>query len=111
MKKRKAKINYINEGLSKNLSSANININITNTRNDTNKYILPKISLNKGEETNEYLTVDMGAGQIGTTNDTGGGIYNESDVLKNNENNEEKPHVVKVYRKNKLNSSEINKKS
>ena len=98
--------------LSKNLSTSNIIYANTHTRNDTKKYILPRISLNKGEEINEYLSEDIEPGKIGTTNDTGGGLYNENEGgNNNNENNEEQPHVVKVYRKNKLNNSEINKKS
>ena len=105
--------NLYKKRLSKNLSCNNINYSNINTRNDIKKYILPKISLNKGEELKENLSMDMGEGQIGTTNDMADGdLYNESEKLKNNnENNEEQPHVVKVYRKNKLNTSEINKKS
>ena len=98
--------------LSKNLSCSNMNNTNIYSRNDLKKYILPKISLNKGEETNEFSSVDIGQRQIGIVNDIGGDLYHESEGLKNNnENNEEQPHVVKVYRKNKLNISEIKKKS
>ena len=105
--------NLYKKRLSKNLSSTNFNNSNIHTKNDIKKYILPKISLNKGEELRENLSMEIGDGQIRTTNDMGDGdLYNESEKIKNNnENNEEQPHVVKVYRKNKINNSEINKKS
>ena len=97
--------------MSKNLSSVNINNTNINT-NINNKNILPKINLNvnKGENLNSNLSMDIDGAGVGTTNESGGAI-NESEGLKINiENNEDQPHVVKVYRKNKINSSEMHKK-
>ena len=93
--------------LSKNLSSLNIN----NTGNSTNKNnILPKISIGKGDDNNVNISMDLDVGGIGTTNESGG-IINESEGLKINiEHNEDQPHVVKVYRKNKNISGDIQKK-
>ena len=97
--------------LSKNLSSANINSTSINT-NINNKNILPKINvnINKGENFTSSLSMDLDGAGIGTTNESGG-ANNESEGLKINlEHNEEQPHVVKVYRKNKINIGEMNKK-
>ena len=93
--------------LSKNLSSLNIN----NTGTNANKNnILPKISIGKGDENNVNISMDLDAGGIGTTNESGG-IINESEGLKINiEHNEDQPHVVKVYRKNKNLNGDIQKK-
>ena len=96
--------------MSKNLSS--VNINNTNINTNNNRNILPKINVNvnKGENLNSNLSMDIDGAGVGTTNESGGAI-NESEGLKINiENNEEQPHVVKVYRKNKINSSEMHKK-
>ena len=95
--------------MSKNLSSANINNTNINTSNN-NKNILPKINVNKGENYNSNLSVDLEVGGIGTTIESGG-ANNEGEGLKINlEHNEDEPHVVKVYRKNKNSSSETQKK-
>ena len=98
--------------LSKNLSSANINsTNININSGNNNKNILPKISVNKGENLNANLSMDLEAGRIGTVNESGG-VNNESEGMKINlEHNEDEPHVVKVYRKNKNNNIETQKKS
>ena len=108
--------NLSKKRLSKNLSSININNNSCmniKTRNDLgNKNMLPKISFIKGEDNKDYnanLTMDVDNGGIGAINDLVNQPY-ESET-KNNENNEEQPHVVKVYRKNKLNISDIQKKN
>ena len=96
--------------MSKNLSS--VNINNTNINTNNNRNILPKINVNvnKGENLNSNLSMDIDGAGVGTTNESGGAI-NESEGLKINiENNEDQPHVVKVYRKNKINSSEMHKK-
>ena len=92
--------------MSRNLSNANI----INTPN--NKNILPKIpnSNSKGDNLNINLSLDMDAGGIGTTNESGG-VNNDNEGLPINiEHNEDQPHVVKVYRKNKVNNSETQKK-
>jgi hypothetical protein len=98
--------------LSKNMSS--LNINNTATNNNINKHnILPKIPLNKGEENNAFLSMDLDVGGTGNINDSSGanGANNESEGLKSNvEKSEEQPHVVKVYRKNRNNSGDIHKK-
>ena len=98
--------------LSKNMSS--LNINNTATNNNISKHnILPKIALNKGEEYNAFLSMDLDVGGTGNINDSSGvnGANNESEVIKSNvEKNEEQPHVVKVYRKNRNNSGDIHKK-
>ena len=98
--------------LSKNLSSANIHSTNINTGKAGNKNILPKINTNKGEEFNGNLSVDVNAKNSGETNEYGS-LINNSDDTKYNinaEKNEDQPHVVKVYRKNKLNTSDSHKK-
>ena len=98
--------------LSKNLSSANIHSTNINTGKAGNKNILPKINTNKGEEFNGNLSVDVNAKNGGETNEYGS-LINNSDDTKYNinaEKNEDQPHVVKVYRKNKLNTSDSHKK-
>ena len=104
---------YINKRrLSKNLSSANIHSTNINTGKAGNKNILPKINTNKGEEFNGNLSVDVNAKNSGETNEYGS-LINNSDDTKYNinaEKNEDQPHVVKVYRKNKLNTSDSHKK-
>ena len=97
--------------LSKNLSSANIHSTNMNQGNISNKNILPKISVNRGEESNGNLTLDMDNGANGITNEYGN-MVNDSEGLKYNiENNEDQPHVVKIYRKNKVNTVDSQKKS
>ena len=98
--------------LSKNLSSANIHSTNINTGKAGNKNILPKINTNKGEEFNGNLSVDVNAKNSGEINEYGS-LINNSDDTKYNinaEKNEDQPHVVKVYRKNKLNTSDSHKK-
>ena len=98
--------------LSKNLSSANIHSTNINTGKAGNKNILPKINTNKGEEFNGNLSVDVNAKNSGETNEYVS-LINNSDDTKYNinaEKNEDQPHVVKVYRKNKLNTSDSHKK-
>ena len=95
--------------MSKNLSSANINNTNINTSNN-NKNILPKINVNKGENFNSNLSMDLEVGGVGTTNESGGANIEGEGLKINLEHNEDEPHVVKVYRKNKNNSIEVQKK-
>ena len=96
--------------LSKNLSSANIHSTNINAGRIGNKNILPKINANKGEEFNGNLSVDVKNG--GEMNEYGNLVNNSDDTknIFNVENNEDQPHVVKVYRKNKVNISDSHKK-
>ena len=96
--------------MSKNLSSANIHSTNINTSN--NKNILPKItnSNNKADNFNINLSMDIDVGGIGTTNESAG-LNNDNEGKINLEHNEDEPHVVKVYRKNKIINNETQKKS
>lgn len=91
--------------ISKNLSSANIHSSNINTGKTANKNILPKINTNKAEEFNGNLSVDINAKNGGEENEIGNIANNKDDTRYNinAENNEDQPHVVKVYRKNKIN--------
>ena len=104
---------YSKRRLSKNLSTANIhniNINNINTGNNTNKNILPKITFNKAEDLNVNLSMDNDSSDNKKINESEG-ANNENEKLKINvDHNDYQPHVVKVYRKNKGNISEIHKK-
>ena len=102
----------------KNLSGANIFNSQSNSRNvntnETNKNdAFPAIRLNKAAEknSNEYMSVDL--------SDNGSNKINESTNL-NNDNNlikddiikkSDEPHVIKIYRKNKLKTIDFNKKA
>ena len=107
-----AEKNMSKRRLSKNLSSANIHSTNINAGRTANKNILPKINTNKGEDFNGNLSMDINAKNGGESNEYGN-LVNNSDDIKNNsnvENNEDQPHVVKVYRKNKVNTGDSHKK-
>ena len=100
---------YSKRRLSKNLSSANIH-NI-NSGSYTNKNILPKITFNKGEELNSNISMDMDAKDNKKINELENGNDEKEKLKIIIDNYENQPHVVKVYRKNKGNNNEIQKKS
>ena len=54
--------------------------------------------------------MDIDVGGIGTTNESAG-LNNDNEGKINLEHNEDEPHVVKVYRKNKIINNETQKKS
>ena len=99
---------------SKNLSAVNINNTNINSRNvntnETNREVFPKIALNKNQENNNgYLSMDIIDNGNNLKNSDANGINSDNEKI-NMEKEQNQPHVIKIYRKNKFKNFEINKK-
>ena len=117
-----------NRRFSKNLSSANVYTHI-NSRNNNNTStnnnrldIFPKINLNRRHENNnnnnnnsnsninDHISIDFGEnGKNMKINESN--IQSENEKMKDNTSRRyDEPHVIKIYRKNKIKSIEMNGK-
>ena len=99
---------------SKNLSSVNIYSPKINSRNvNTNESnineIFPIIRLNKGFEKNknEYMSVDLSDNKINESSNVNNDNTNiREDIMRKSD----EPHVIKIFRKNKMKTIDVNKK-
>jgi len=114
-----------NRRFSKNLSSANVYNTHVNSRNSitnttSKNEVFPKISLNKGPESNsnnsninnnEIFSMDNSENGKNMGNNESTILINENEKMKENTaRKSDEPHVIKIYRKNKYKNIEINKK-
>ena len=114
-----------NRRFSKNLSSANVYNTHVNSRNSitnttSKNEVFPKISLNKGPESNsnnsnvnnnEIYSMDNSENGKNMGNNESTILINENEKMKENTaRKSDEPHVIKIYRKNKYKNIEINKK-
>ena len=99
---------------SKNLSSVNIyspkiNSRNVNTNESNRNEIFPIIRLNKGFEKNknEYMSVDLSDNKINESSNVNNDYTNiREDIMRKSD----EPHVIKIFRKNKMKTIDVNKK-
>ena len=99
---------------SKNLSSVNIyspkiNSRNVNTNESNRNEIFPIIRLNKGFEKNknEYMSVDLSDNKINESSNVNNDNTNiREDIMRKSD----EPHVIKIFRKNKMKTIDVNKK-
>ena len=99
---------------SKNLSSVNIyspkiNSRNVNTNESNRNEIFPVIRLNKGFEKNknEYMSVDLSDNKINESSNVNNDNTNiREDIMRKSD----EPHVIKIFRKNKMKTIDVNKK-
>ena len=99
---------------SKNLSSVNIyspkiNSRNVNTNESNRNEIFPIIRLNKGFEKNknEYMSVDLSDNKINESSNMNNDNTNiREDIMRKSD----EPHVIKIFRKNKMKTIDVNKK-
>ena len=99
---------------SKNLSSVNIyspkiNSRNVNTNESNRNEIFPTIRLNKRFEKNknEYMSVDLSDNKINESSNVNNDNTNiREDIMRKSD----EPHLIKIFRKNKMKTIDVNKK-